>query len=284
MSTAANSWSHHPTLRRLVLPLLKRFNPGNIRIRHHYTRDPLLLHSFKHKGYWFYGRAREQQTMRFFESVLGSNDTVVEVGGHIGYITLLFAKLVGEGGRVIVFEPGSNNLPYIRANVAPRAQIELVEMAISHCNGVATFFEEGLTGQNNSLCADYGVFRENQARAFDDSSYQAREVETITLDAFVEQRNIVPQLIKIDIEGAELQALQGAEQTLRTIRPLVMVEVTQHKSEVFDLLRTTGYELRDESGAVLQHGSQMNFNVFAIDPERHADALHRLGWQQAAAA
>jgi FkbM family methyltransferase len=67
--------------------------------------------------------------------------TAVEVGGHIGYIAAYFAKLLGKTGELVVFEPGSNNLPYIRKNVtemassADLANVRLVEKAVGPISG-----------------------------------------------------------------------------------------------------------------------------------------------------
>ena len=50
-------------VRKVVIGTLRRFNPGDISIRHHYTGEKLTLHSFKHKGYWYYGKRRESESM-----------------------------------------------------------------------------------------------------------------------------------------------------------------------------------------------------------------------------
>src|SRR5690349_12289207 len=102
-------------LRRILIPLLNRWSPGDITLRHHWTGESVRLHSFRHKGYWYHGRRREEETMRLFSQLLKPGDSVIEVGGHIGYISLYFKALV-EHGDVFVFEPGANNLPYIRQN------------------------------------------------------------------------------------------------------------------------------------------------------------------------
>lgn len=276
--------STNPTLRRFALPMLKRLSPGDIQIRHHYTQQPVLLDCFRHKGYWFYGRKREEQTMDFFNRVLAEGDTVIEVGGHIGYISMYFADLVGEAGKVVVFEPGSNNLPYIRSNVSPLPQVTLIEKAISNEEGTATFFEEGLTGQNNSLHGDYDVYQENCERAFATASYRQREVTTIRLDGFVIAEQLVPKLIKIDIEGAEFMALQGSQATLAKHRPVVMVEVTNQKQEVFELFNNLGYLLFDDKGRCLSTAGEQDFNVCALHPEQHNELLAKLGWRRRAAA
>jgi hypothetical protein len=66
-------------LRSYAIPLLARFNPGNITIKHHWTGDPFLLHSFHHKGYWFHGRSREAETLDMLGRLLSPGDRVIEV-------------------------------------------------------------------------------------------------------------------------------------------------------------------------------------------------------------
>ena len=95
--------------RRVALPLLAKFGNFDVTIKHHYTGDRLRLNAFKHKGYWYLGKDRERNVMSSFERLICKGDTVIEVGGHIGYVSLFFAKLAGDTGHVFVFEPGANN-------------------------------------------------------------------------------------------------------------------------------------------------------------------------------
>ena len=268
-SLAPHKIHKHPALRRLVLPVVKALSPGDVRLRHHYTRDRFKLHFWKHKGYWYHGKSRESETMEFFREAINPGDTAIEVGGHIGYITMYLASLVGKDGRVVVFEPGSNNLDYIKANVGSLENVDLIEKAVSDEDGVARFHEESLTGQNNSLMGDYNVFEKNRAGAYSDVEYQAREVPTVKLDNFVNERELAPTLIKIDVEGAEFKVLEGARETLAKYRPAVVVEVTNQREEACGLLSELGYVLYDEYGRVVDP-SKKGFNVFAMQPDRHA--------------
>lgn len=57
-------------LRKLFLKLFFQINPGDVSIKHHWVKLPVKLHSFKHKGYWWYGKKREKNTiLSFFEVV-----------------------------------------------------------------------------------------------------------------------------------------------------------------------------------------------------------------------
>ena len=105
-------------LRKIIIPLLKKLNLGNISIKHHYTGSKFKLDAFIHKGYWYHGKNREKIQMDNFKKLISEGDTVFELGAHIGYISVYFSQLAGTSGKVFVFEPGVNNLPYVRENIA----------------------------------------------------------------------------------------------------------------------------------------------------------------------
>lgn len=270
-------------LRRVLLPIFRRFNLGDVIIRHHWTGDPIVVHSFKHKGYWYRGRRREYDTMVAFRRLLNGGDIVIDVGAHIGYIAVFFGDLVGSSGHVYAFEPGLNNLPYTRRNCANchYRNISLIEMAISSSEGCASLYVEALSGQNNSLVENYEVFAANARSAGSRAETAAAEVQTIRLDSYVEQHALRPALVKIDVEGAEAAVLNGATNILRLIRPVLMVEVTQRHSEVTKILFDHDYRLFTPTGdpiAELQHKASdipVSGNMFAI-PMENCNAIVRL--------
>jgi FkbM family methyltransferase len=261
-------------LRRLVLPLLARLS-CNITVRHQWTRQKILLHLFRHKGYWFYGRDRERETMQLFASLLSKGDTVVEIGGHIGYISLYFKHLVADG-RVVVFEPGENNLPYIRANLANRG-VELVEQAVGDHSGPATFFIDSLTGQNNSFIPGFEGLRQNIANAFVPVAVREQQVTMVRLDDFAAERSLQPNFVKVDVEGFELSVLRGMPRTLQECQPGLMVEVQADETDVFDLLTGHGYELFTPQPRRLLRASELRGNVFALHRKAHRALMGRLG-------
>lgn len=258
-------------MRKIALKILERVNPGDIHIRHHYTQDKIKLHSFRHKGYWFHGKNRERATTDRFSEIISADDVVIEVGGHIGYMSLLFSQLVGEQGSVIVFEPGINNLPYIKYNASLRSNIAIEEFAVCDKIGETTFYLENLTGQNNSLLQDYEVLNRNIAAASIETTRQCVTVQTLTLDHFVETRQICPNFIKIDIEGAEYVALCGATKSLTEMRPALMVEVTENSRQVLELLHSKKYRVFLPSGEEIlltgPNDDRVLGNIFAIPGE-----------------
>ena len=259
--------------RRLVLPWFEAHNPGDITIRNPHTRDRLRLHSFRHKGYWFHRRRREAPSMALFARLVGPGDRVAEVGGHIGFITQYFAHLVGPAGSVVVFEPGPNNLPYLRANTEHLPQVTLVAEGVGEAPGRLTFYVEGLTGQNNSFVPHFEGLEVNARAAGVDPAVRPVEVVVTTLDAHFPEP---PDFIKVDVEGFELEVLTGARRTLAVGSPALMVEVQSHQAELRALAVELGYIVVDELGAPTDLPASWAGNSFWLHPARHAEVLEEL--------
>jgi len=262
-------------LRRMVLPVLRRFGPGDITIAHHYTKEPVRLHFFRHKGYWYYGKKRERETMAGFARLIRPGDTVIEVGGHIGYLSLYFARLAGETGGVHVFEPGRNNWPYIAGNVAGKRGIVLDRRGVGSECGRLTLYMDGLTGQNNSFVPQFEGLRINCRNAFvKQPPVEEAEVEMVTLDAYAEAGGVRPDFIKVDVEGFELEVVRGMCGLLERDKPALMIEVQRHRQEIWELLADRGYRAFHADFAPVRTPEGLELNTFFLHPEsRQARAL-----------
>jgi FkbM family methyltransferase len=265
--------------RRTALWLLRKFNPGDIRLRHHYTRDRFTIDAFKHKGYWAHGKRREYHTMQFLRELIRPGETVLEAGAHIGYLSMYFGSLVGDQGKVIVFEPAPANLKYLTQNVAHQPQVQVIEKAVGSSEEIRSFFVEDVTGQNNSFYSDFGMFHNNTAyNNYDAGGYREIKVQVTTIDHFCSEANTRPDLVKIDIEGAELEALNGMSQTIAASPPRIMVEITRNVPEVFTWLMDRGYFLYSEQRARLRRPEDRTTsnNVFCLHRTAHRDWASQL--------
>lgn len=130
---------------------------------------------------------------------------VVDVGANIGYYTLLFAQGVGPSGKIVAVEPSPDNLSELAINVEHNrlGNVEIVPKAVG-----ADRRTVGLLKGINS-----GVTDDDRA---------AFTVEQDTIDNIAKERI---DLLKIDIEGYEWQALMGAQRVLSNDRPIVFLEV-----------------------------------------------------------
>lgn len=253
-------------MRKLVIKLLKLFNLGTIKIKHHYTKKPFYLDAFLHKGYWYHGKNREKNTVSIFNEIIPGCTFVIEIGAHIGYFSQLFSSLLVDDYELLIFEPGINNLPYLKKNVNNITNITLIEKAVSDKNGIANFYIENLSGQNNSLLSNYKGFDSTAKNSGVVVNKEVVKVNVVTLDHFIAENYSKAKIdfIKIDIEGAELLALNGMVNILKTHTPHLMVEVTEDVSEVFKLLHEMGYVIFNPKKNKITNASDIVDNIFCV--------------------
>lgn len=248
-------------LRALALPVLQKCDRP-ITITNPFSGLPFHLRSYTHKGYWFYGRHRERDTMQRLAGLTHSGDIVFEIGGHIGYLAQFFATQVGHRGQVHVFEPGEQNQHFLRRNIARCMQCVHVNVAVSDKIGKALFYEENLGGFMNSLDANFASATDNASRQRRTLTLRQRRVNTTTLDAYATAHNVWPNVLKIDAECAELAVLVGGQKVLQSARSL-MIEVLRDHDEIFAILTDLGFDLRHPDGSTIGNAAQMDGNIFA---------------------
>ena len=251
-----------PWLRKLVLLFLKKTSK-DITIKNPYTNKNFRINTFNHKGYWYYGKTREEKTTKAIYSLIKKGDIILEIGGHLGFISHLYSDLIGETGFLYIFEPGENNIPYIRDNIKSLKNVELIEKGCADKSGSFDFYEDQFTGQNNSLFNDYEGLITNSKFQILEAKQLKRIIEVITLDEFIKSRNINIQHIKIDVEGAELLVIKGLKKYLGKI-PSFMIEISRNQNEIYELMASKGYIAFDEDMNRIKPNVIKTFNVFFI--------------------
>lgn len=234
-------------LRKTALRFL-RVTAIDIKIKHHFTGYTFILNSYKHKGYWFYGKKREHFSMKRFAEIVKPGMTVLEIGGHIGYLSTYYSYLVGQSGKVIVFEPGKNNLVYLYKNVrfSSFKNIIVEELAAGNQNCSMTFYLDPLTGQNNSLVKDFdGYFKNRELSVQSSADLIEDRVEVIRLDDYFENIEL-PDFIKIDIEGYEWECLEGLMTVIEKRRPTLMIEIQSNSDKIFNYFKSINYRIYNE--------------------------------------
>jgi FkbM family methyltransferase len=158
-----------------------------------------------------------------FTEAIERGEIVLDVGSHIGFFALAAALRTGAEGRVYAFEPSPSTAALLERHVRMNGfedRIELVPKVVTDHVGSTDFYAMGET-----MAA--AVFRENIEVLSPERlsvPVEKHEVEATTLDSFCSERAITPTKIKIDVEGAEVTVLRGAEGVLAS-RAEILCEV-----------------------------------------------------------
>ena len=191
----------------------------------------------------FTGRYEPQETA-LIRSILRPGMSFVDVGANWGYFTLLAASLVGPSGRVLSLEPDPRLFSILQQNIARSSlsQVTALELAAAGESGSLTL--AGYTERGGN----YGISRIVPTSVESENSFQ---VESDSLDHILEERGMFSvDLMKMDIEGAEVFAIPGLEDSLTKmrIRRLLLElhpnELAEHGSTahvVTEKLRSAGY-------------------------------------------
>jgi FkbM family methyltransferase len=158
--------------------------------------------------------------LRALDQLLQLGDVFIDVGANIGLYTLKAARLVGATGKVLALEPGREAFAQLQANLALNAfpWVTTLREAASDHDGAAVLHHVPLGDdpQAFSLIA--------HPLAVEGETVAVRRLDAIAMDAGLERID----LIKIDVEGAEPQVLDGMAQMLTTTRPAVLFECNAH--------------------------------------------------------
>ena len=154
---------------------------------------------------------------------------VFDIGAHIGLTCLPLANVMDGSGKIYAFEPGSCNLYFLKKHLEANSveNVLVIEKLVGDRNGVnANFYEGDDVSGMNSMAKEPTLNRKKQ-------------VEMTTIDDFSVESGVVPEIIKIDVEGAELLVLNGAVEVLTKHSPVIFLSV--HPRQI----RKLGYSVGD---------------------------------------
>ena len=171
--------------------------------------------------FWYGSYSRE--VLQVIGRILRPGMTVLDVGANIGEVALYAAKRVAPGGRVICFEPMPSLAEILRQNIARNRAggVEVVAAGVADRVGSAPFYMPQQRFHDGSVHAGLATLYGQGERAT-----AAGAISLTTLDHHAAEARLgVVHLIKLDVEGAELPALRGAEGVLRAHHPWLVIEV-----------------------------------------------------------
>lgn len=179
-----------------------------------------------------------------------NGSTIWDVGAHVGYHTLSFAKLVGDRGKVISFEPNPYNYARLLSNVTRnRLVAERITLERYALADQTTEMELQVSADVDGAMSSCTHLRtaEPPLNAEVYHEFSCVRVPVTTVDDLIAARSgIAPRLMKIDVEGAEHLVLSGAKKCLAAVRPTLMIEVHNITCmfEIMGILNEAEYRCR----------------------------------------
>jgi FkbM family methyltransferase len=168
---------------------------------------------------YFYGHYHERYEAGLVQRLLEDDDVFWDVGANVGYFTLVAATALANRGQIVAFEPGENAYARLMENISlnPYGNIKTFQVAVSDREGEAVLHVSGDIADSSA-----SLYPAGQAQA------QEEVCRTVSLDHFRREENLSPpDLIKLDVEGAELAVLQGARELISATSPLLLVEMEE---------------------------------------------------------
>lgn len=171
--------------------------------------------------------------MQKLRDLIQPNWTVIDVGANVGNISLDAALRVGPTGKVISIEPVKHNYDRLMKNLSLNSFQNIIPLKVG-LGRVPT--EVRLGNPMDSNAGTYRVLTEKEAKNLPSETVQLTNLDTIVKDLQLTQIN----LIKMDIEGYELEALYGSLKTIQKFKPLLFVEVN---APFLEMQKTNPWEL-----------------------------------------
>ena len=223
----------------------------------------LFFDGYRNIGFGLNVARLEQQEQRLVRQLLIQNRPQVlwDIGANIGIWSLFLTSACSSDAKITCFEPDPDNLKLLRLNMDKNkiANWRIRPLAVSNEVGLATFFSDPVCGATGSLEA---------SRDFIGKHYNAPRkefpVRITTVDTEVASGAPPPQFMKIDVEGHELEVLEGALETLKKNRPMLILETTRKHEEIASLFRAIDYQMIDLEGKSID---SPQFNTLALPRE-----------------
>jgi FkbM family methyltransferase len=177
-----------------------------------------------------------------YSAVIGPGQAVLDIGAHAGRHTRHFARLVGAGGRVAAVEPIPHLIPGLAALSAETPWVEVHNMALGTTSGSADFVMVPGNLEQSGL----------REREYENADTRTETI-TVKVGTIDETFAAWPRLdyVKIDVEGGEVDCLNGGRATLARCRPIISVEYGRPSYSRYGLQARSLYDFATGQGFVL---------------------------------
>lgn len=211
----------------------------------------------------------EPRTLQEYAQLVNSGDTVLDIGANIGAHTLPLAQLVGTNGRVVAFEPTDYAFAKLQRNLELNPLLQSRIIAVQALL-VAKADQQKPEGIPSSWSLETPRTGESIHPVHKGTYNSLNKAAAIQLDQWIEERKLDRlDFIKIDVDGFEVDVLEGAQQTLQRHRPRIMMEFAPYVfaergrafAELISLLRQAHYQARQVDGKEIELSSKLERSI-----------------------
>lgn len=222
----------HPLWRLRKHPAFRQFQDQHditVYTRLPDTRVKVAIKLLRDASWLMNSRHLEPEVKEAFLTVFKNMQPKVfwDVGGNIGFY-LWFTKTHCGDAEIVIFEADKTNCELINATIKRNKlrNIKTINVAVADSNGIIDFLVDGASGATGAISSV--ASRDNSSSLHHAYGLnRVISVNSITLDSLLEQGSAAPDLIKIDVEGAEHLVLRGGEKLLRSHSPVLIMETQQ---------------------------------------------------------
>jgi len=191
----------------------------------------------------------EKSTVNLIKEQFKKGMNVINVGANVGYLTLFSARAVGSEGKVFAFEPHPKNVEFLKKNVSINNydNIQVIQKAVSDKTGKTTLLDN-ISSVWHSLGSK------------ERSGFRRIEIETTTIDDFLQENKTKIDFLIVDAEGSETNIIQGMKNTIAENPNLKII--AEYNPLTLEFVGSSGEKLLDKI-------NELGFSIYLIDENKN---------------
>jgi len=176
---------------------------------------------------------------------------ILDIGAHVGLTILPLCEVSSDDAKIYGFEPSSKNFEALKFNLELN---NFDNVFLENCLVGEEDKLESLFFETDDISATSSIL-DSESRNFD-RTYKKQ----VSIDSYCKQHGLCPDLIKIDVEGAEINVLRGAQETLKKFKPLIFLSVHpnqltqlgESEETLVEVIHSCGYSISNVDGSKIE--------------------------------
>tara|TARA_Y100000591_G_scaffold150719_1_gene129593 strand:+ start:2616 stop:3443 length:828 start_codon:yes stop_codon:yes gene_type:complete len=200
----------------------------------------------------------------FNEYIESSTDKlcILDIGAHVGLTILPLCEMSSNNTKIYGFEPSSRNFDALKFNVKLN---NFHKVILENCLVGEEDVHEALFYETDDISATSSIVN-NENRNFEKTFKKQ-----VSIDSYCQKNNLCPDLIKIDVEGAEISVLRGAKETMKRFKPIIFLSVHPNQilqlggseEDLLEIINYCGYSISNIDGSQIDKFESVEYLMTA---------------------